>query len=81
MGTLRSALSIGGLPEYSLHEHAFDGYVLVARAGATGERRRLLTWDSRRVVRLRRAARRRSSPLPQPNANGHQREDGARPPQ
>jgi hypothetical protein len=33
LGTLRSALSIGGLPEYSLHKHAFDGYVLVASGG------------------------------------------------
>jgi hypothetical protein len=30
IGTLKSALGIGGLAEYSVHEHTFNGYVLVA---------------------------------------------------
>jgi hypothetical protein len=33
LGTLTSALGVGGLAEYSLHEHAFNGYVLVASGG------------------------------------------------
>src|SRR5579871_6250937 len=33
LGTLTSALGIGGLAEYSLHGHAFNGYVLVASGG------------------------------------------------
>jgi hypothetical protein len=33
LGTLKSALDVGGLGEYSLHERAFDGYVLVASGG------------------------------------------------
>jgi hypothetical protein len=33
MGTLKSALGVGGSGEYSLHQHAFNGYVLVASGG------------------------------------------------
>ena len=33
MGTLKSAIGVGGLAEYSLHELAFNGYVLVASGG------------------------------------------------
>jgi hypothetical protein len=29
VGTLPSAVGVGGIPEYGLHRHAFDGYLLV----------------------------------------------------
>ncbi len=29
LGTLSSAIGIGGIAEYSVHRHAFNGYVLV----------------------------------------------------
>lgn len=33
LGTLTSAAGVGGLAEYSLHRHDFNGYVLVASGG------------------------------------------------
>lgn len=37
LGTLKSAIGVGGLAEYSLHQHAFNGYVLVASGGCVVE--------------------------------------------
>ena len=37
LGTLASALGIGGLPEYGLHRGAFNGYLLVRVGGCDAE--------------------------------------------